>query len=210
MQSETSETLTERDKMVLGLPYDAMKDRELVGLRLRARALTKKYNEYPPPEFTEDFKPEDFFGPDERFQILATLFGISLEKTRALAIEPPFYCDYGTNIEFKGEFYSNFNFTVLDCAKVTIGTRVVCGPNVQLYAATHSVEVVERQAGLERAYPITIGDDVWIGGNVVIVGPCTIGNGVTIAAGAVVKGDVPDNVVVGGVPAKIIKYLDSP
>lgn len=70
--------------------------------------------DYPPPEFSPDFKPEDYFGPDERFQILAELFNISLEKSKSLAIEPPFRCDYGTNIEFKGDFYSNFNFIVSD------------------------------------------------------------------------------------------------
>ncbi|THH04936.1 hypothetical protein EW145_g5155 [Phellinidium pouzarii] len=186
-----------------------MNDSELIGLRLRARKLVKKYNDYPPPDFTADFKIEDFFGPDERFHILGDLFGMSLERTKALAIEPPFHCDFGFNIKFKGEFYSNFNLIILDGAEVTIGTRVQCGPNVQIYSATHSVEVEERRARHERAYPIVIGDDVWIGGNVVIIGPCTIGNGVTIAAGAVVKGDIPNDVVIGGIPAKIIKYLES-
>jgi len=86
---------------------------------------------------------------------------------------------------------------------------VVCGPNVQIYAGTHSTDIGERQKGLERAYPITIGDDVWIGGGAIVIGPCTIGNGTTIAAGAVVRGDVPAHVVVGGVPGRIIKYLNS-
>ncbi|KLO19490.1 trimeric LpxA-like protein [Schizopora paradoxa] len=221
--------LTEEEKMLRGLPYLAMNDMELVRGRLRARKYLKAYNEYPAPEPEDIKEATDYFGPDERYQILADLFKIPLEKAKRLAIEPPFYCDYGKNIEFKDEFYSNFNMTVrisipqtrhkgahsrtilvADCAKVTIGTRVLCGPNVQLYAATHSVEVQERREGFERAYPITIGDDVWIGGNVVIVGPCKIGNGVTVAAGAVVKGDIPDNVVIGGIPAKIIKKLDPP
>lgn len=90
---------------------------------------------------------------------------------------------------------------------VTFGSRVICGPNVQIYAGTHSTDVCERQKGLERAYPISVGDDVWIGGGAVLIGPCTIGNGTTIAAGAVVRGDIPPNVVVGGVPARIIKHL---
>lgn len=75
--------------------------------------------------------------------------------------------DYGNNIIFNGPFYSNFGLTVLDCAKVTFGARVLCGPNVQVYAATHSVELDERQAGYERAYPVEVGDDAWIGGQVV-------------------------------------------
>ncbi|KAH8119592.1 trimeric LpxA-like protein [Phellopilus nigrolimitatus] len=206
--ADSNEHLSEREKMVRGLAYNAIDDRELFGLRLRARKLLKEYNDYPPPEFTPDLKAADFFGPDERFQILANLFGMSLSRARLLGIDPPFHCDYGSYIEFKGDFYANFNLIILDCAKVTIGHRVLCGPNVQLLSATHSVDVAERKAGLERAYPITIGDDVWIGGGAIIIGPCTIGNGVTIAAGAVVKGDVPDYVVVGGVPGKIIKRLD--
>ncbi|TDL24241.1 trimeric LpxA-like protein [Rickenella mellea] len=209
--------LSERQKSFQGLPYNAADDPDLIQGRLRARKYLKAYNDYPPAEYKPNFRAIDYFGPDERFQILADLFGIPLEKVKSLpiCIEPPFYCDYGTNIEFKGEFYSNFNFTVLgtgsfNCAKVTIGSRVLCAPNVHLYAATHSVEVSERRAGLERAYPITIGDDVWIGGNVSIIGPCTIGNGVTIAAGSTVRGIVPDNVVFGGNPGRILKKLEPP
>lgn len=89
--------------------------------------------------------------------------------------------DYGNNIIFNGPFYSNFGLTVLDCAKVTWGARVLCGPNVQVYAATHSVELDERQAGYERAYPVEVGDDAWIGGQVVLCGPCKIGKGQSTA-----------------------------
>ncbi|GJJ10188.1 hypothetical protein Clacol_004414 [Clathrus columnatus] len=165
--------LTEREKMTRGLPYLAMEDPDLVAGRLRARKYLKAYNDYPPATFQPGMPGNHYFGPDERFQILADLFGMSLEVVkRDIAIEPPFWCDYGANIEFK------------DCAKVTIGSRVMFAPGVQLYAATHSVDVVERREGLERAYPIIIGDDV--------------------------KGDIPDNVVIGGVPARILKRLDPP
>jgi len=203
------QALTEREKMLRGLVYDAMDD-QLVGGRLRARKFLKAYNDYPPPTHDPALPPSQYFGPDERIQILADLFGMPLEKARELAIEPPFWCDYGINIDFKGSAYMNFNCTILDCAQVTIGNRVMFAPNVHIYAATHSTDVVERRAGLERAYPVTIGDDVWIGGNATLVGPCTIGDGVTIAAGSVVKGDFPSNVVIGGVPAKILKRLDPP
>ncbi|KAF8526554.1 trimeric LpxA-like protein [Hysterangium stoloniferum] len=225
------QALTEREKMLRGLAYDAMEDPDLVGGRLRARKFLKAYNDYPPPTYDPALPPMQYFGPDERLQILADLFGIPLEKARELAIEPPFWCDYGTNINFKGSAVFMVSSSLdADCAQVTIGTRVMFAPNVNIYAATHSTDVIERRAGLERAYPVTIGDDVWIGGNATLIGPCTIGNGdvlrlyvvsrlviltrlrigVTIAAGSVVKGDFPDNVVIGGVPAKILKHLDPP
>lgn len=84
------------------------------------------------------------------------------------------------------------------------------GPNVSIFSATHSVELQERLDGWERAYPVSIGEDSWIGGNVTILGPCKIGKGVTVAAGAVVRGDIPDYTVVGGVPAKVLKHLEKP
>lgn len=85
--------------------------------------------------------------------------------------------DYGNNIVFNGPLYANFGLTVLDCAKVTFGARVLIAPHVQIYAATHSVELDERQAGYERAYPVEIGDDAWIGGHACLIGPCKIGKG---------------------------------
>ncbi|OAV86852.1 hypothetical protein PTTG_12600 [Puccinia triticina 1-1 BBBD Race 1] len=203
--------MSETEKMLSGKPYLAMADAQLVKARLRARVLMQKYNSYPWPTYEADHPNPDYFGPDDRQSILAELFNIQLDdvKHKPIEIEPPFYCDYGTNINFKGPFYCNFNCHILDCATVTFGSRVICGPNVQIYAGTHSTDVGERQKGLERAYPVTVGDDVWIGGGAILIGPCTIGNGTTIAAGAVVRGDVPANVVVGGVPARIIKHLNS-
>ncbi|PLW24298.1 hypothetical protein PCASD_09269 [Puccinia coronata f. sp. avenae] len=203
--------MSEREKMLSGKPYLAMADAQLVKDRLRVRSLMQKYNAYPWPANEADNPDPDYFGPDDRRLILAEIFNMQLDdiKHKPIEIEPPFYCDYGPNITFKGPFYCNFNCHILDCATVTFGSRVICGPNVQIYAATHSTDVAERQKGLERAYPITVGDDVWIGGSTVLIGPCTIGNGTTIAAGAVVRGDVPANVVFGGVPGRIIKYLNS-
>ncbi|KIJ22922.1 hypothetical protein M422DRAFT_786312 [Sphaerobolus stellatus SS14] len=147
-------------------------------------------------------------------QHLADLFDVPLERIRKdIHIESPFHCDYGVNIEFKGFCYLNSGITILDNAKVTIGTRTAFGPGVHIYSASHSVQVQERRdrtVGIGRSYPVTIGDDVWVGGHVTIIGPCKIGNGVTVAAGAVVKGDIPDNVVIGGNPARILKHLDPP
>ncbi|GAA6037605.1 hypothetical protein JCM8097_006136 [Rhodosporidiobolus ruineniae] len=186
--------LSEREKMTQGLAYLALEDKELTKLRLKARHLCQN----------------EFYGPDSRLQHLADLFQVPLERTKHINLEPPFYCDYGTNIEFKGDFYANFGAVFLDCAKITFGERVVCGPSLHIYCATHSVHVDERLAGYERAYPVEIGDDTWVGGGVVIVGPAKVGKNCTIAAGAVVKGDFPDNVVIGGTPARILKHLDPP
>ncbi|KAI9605220.1 hypothetical protein PSHT_04396 [Puccinia striiformis] len=208
-QSTTTTTMaSEREKMLSGEPYLAS-DVELVKARLRARVLMQKYNSFPWPSGEGD--NPDYLGPDDRRSVIAQLFNLQIDdiKHNPIEIEPPFFCDYGTNIHFKGPFYCNFNCQVLDCATVTFGSRVVCGPSVQIYAATHSTDVSERQKGLERAYPITIGDDVWIGGGAILIGPCTVGNGTTIAAGAVVTGDVPANVVIGGIPGRIIKSLNS-
>ncbi|KAM0755295.1 trimeric LpxA-like protein [Meredithblackwellia eburnea MCA 4105] len=201
------DALNEREKMVKGLAYLALEDRVLTLDRLKARTLCQQYNTHP---FIDPSKLDsigDFYGPDSRLQHLADLFEVSLEKVKTIGIEPPFYCDYGYNIEFKGGFYSNFGMVLLDCAKITFGKDVLCGPGVHIYTATHSVHIDERTAGYERAYPVEIGNDVWIGGGVKILGPTKIGNNCTIASGAVVKGDFPDNCIIGGVPARILKYL---
>lgn len=202
--------LSEREKMVKGLAYLALDDKELTKDRLLARTLCQKYNNHPFNDWREDFELSEFYGPDSRLQHLADLFKIPLERTRSIGIEPPLYVDYGYNIEFKGDFYANFGAVFLDCAKISFGERMVMGPGVHIYCATHSIHVDERVAGYERAYPVELGDDMWIGGGVKIIGPCKIGNNCTIAAGAVVKGDFPDNVVIGGCPARILKHLDPP
>ncbi|TIA84490.1 hypothetical protein E3P94_00273 [Wallemia ichthyophaga] len=168
---------------------------------------------YPPFVYREGITPEKVFGgvDGKKYEVIADLFDIPLEKAKQLAIEPPFYCDHGVFIEFKGSFFCNYNTTILDCAKVSIGNRVSFGPNVSIYAATHSVDVGERLEDLERAYPVEIGDDTWVGGSVNII--CSakgtkIGRGCTIAAGTTLWGTFPDNVVIAGNPPKIIKHLE--
>ena len=105
------------------------------------------------------------------------------------------------------KFYANHNLTILDVNTVIFGDNVMCGPNVQIYTAGHPLDATERISGLEFGKPIVIGDNAWIGGGAIILPNLTIGNNVVIAAGSVVTKDVPDNVVVGGNPAKIIKKL---
>lgn len=122
-------------------------------------------------------------------------------------IEPPLQLDYGCNVSIGKNFYANFNLCILDCALVTIGDRVLCGPNVSLLAATHETEVQSRRDYVEYARPITIGDDCWLGGHVVVLPGVTIGKGCTIAAGAIVTRDIPDFSVAMGQPARVVRKV---
>ena len=122
-------------------------------------------------------------------------------------IEPPFRVDYGANISLGERFYGGYNITILDCAIVTIGNRVMLGPNVSIFAATHETEVQSRRENIEFAKPVTIGNDCWIGGHSIILPGVTIGDGCTIAAGAVITKDVPAWSVVMGAPGKVVKKV---
>ena len=148
--------------------------------------------------------PED--AKIERDKLLYVLLENSGEN---LYIEPPFYCDYGYNIKLGHHVFMNFNCCILDVAEVTIGDHAMLGPNVQIYTATHPLEAKARNRGKEYAKPIRIGNNVWIGGNAVICPGVTIGNNVVIGAGAVVTKDFPDDVFIGGNPARIIKEIDN-
>jgi acetyltransferase-like isoleucine patch superfamily enzyme len=124
-------------------------------------------------------------------------------------IEPPINIDYGCNISIGKNFYSNFNLVILDCGLVTIGDRVLFGPFVSIFAATHEVGVQSRRDGVEYARPVSIGDDCWIGGNVTIMAGVTIGKGCTIGAGSVVTRNIPDFSVAIGSPAKVVKTVEA-
>lgn len=182
---------TEKDKMLAGELYLAA-DAELVADRKRARRLTRVYNNTTEEE------------TEKRRQILTELFakvGANVE------IEPPFYCDYGSNIYVGDKFYMNFGCVILDCNKVEIGDSVLCGPYVQIYTAYHPISPEIRLTGKELAAPVKIGDNVWIGGNVIICPGVTIGDNTTIGAGSVVVKDIPANVVAAGNPCRIIRNL---
>lgn len=185
--------MTEKEKMLAGELYNAA-DPVLVQERHQARLLTQEIN-----SLNEDAKKE-------RKQLLRTLMP---RAGKGLWIEPPFYCDYGYNIQTGKNVFFNFNCCVLDVMPVTIGSDVLFGPNVQIYTATHPMEAEARKTWLEFAKSISIGNDVWVGGGAIICPGVTIGNGVVIGAGAVVTKSVPDNVFVGGNPARIIKEIDN-
>ncbi len=139
----------------------------------------------------------------ERQNILAELLG----QSEGAYIEPSFRCDYGYNISLGKNFYANFDCVMLDVCPVRIGDNCMLAPGVHIYTATHPLDAEERNSGVEFGKPVTIGNNVWIGGRAVINPGVTIGDNVVVASGAVVTKDVPANVVVGGNPAKIIKTL---
>ncbi|PVU94332.1 hypothetical protein BB561_002637 [Smittium simulii] len=183
---------TERQKMLDGELY-LCRDPDLVAGRKRAKALVKELQ-------------EAYHDDKERIRITKALLGTADDDTY---LEKNAYFDYGVNTHIGKSFYMNANCVFLDCAKITIGNNVMLAPNVQLYTATHPLNAKERNSGLELAYPITIGNDVWIGGGAIVLPGVTIGNGAVVGSGAVVTKDVPDNVVVAGNPAKVIKHIDN-
>ncbi|KAK4033105.1 putative acetyltransferase [Parachaetomium inaequale] len=190
----------EFEKMISGMLYNAQ-DGALAGARFLARRRIHEYNTYFPtaPAATFDTLAS------ERLQMLRSFVGHVGDGT---FIEPPFRVDYGCNIRLGQRFYANFNLIILDCAIVTIGDRVMFGPNVSLLSATHETDVQSRRDDVEYAKPITIGDDCWIGGNVVVLPGVTIGQGCTVAAGAVVTKDIPAWSVAMGTPARVVKTVE--
>lgn len=185
--------MTEKEKMLSGELYDANNDESLIAERTKCKTLCFKYNNTS-PEKTE-----------ERQKLIKQIVGKTKDK---FLIEQPFVCDYGYNIELGENFYSNHNLVILDCAKVIFGDDVFIAPNCSFYTAGHPIDYKTRNKGLEYAYPIKVGNNVWIGGNVTVLPGVTIGNNVVIAAGAVVTKDVPDNCMVGGIPAEKIKNIE--
>lgn len=140
-----------------------------------------------------------------RLEMLKNLIGeVGDDK---IFIVQPFFCDYGKHIRVGKRFFANFNFTVLDEAYVTIGDDCFIGPNVSIYTACHSTDPMERNSRREWAEPVTIGNNVWIGGSVTILPGVTIGDNVTIGAGSVVVKDIPSNTIAAGNPCKVVKQL---
>lgn len=141
---------------------------------------------------------------DAQQEILRSLFGSCGEN---MHVNQPFRCDYGCNIHIGDNFFANFNLTVLDEAPVTIGNRVLIGPNVSIYTACHPLDRERRDAFVEWAEPVTIGDSVWIGGGATILPGVTLGDNVIVAAASVVTRSFPSGVLIAGNPARIIKQL---
>lgn len=186
--------MTEKEKMIAGLLYDAAQDPELLNDRLRCKGLCRKYN---------DLYPDNLSGREE---ILKQILG---DVEGNILIEQPFYCDYGYNISVGSNFYANHNLIILDEAYVTFGDNVFIAPDCGFYTAWHPFNIDERNKGLEYAKPIKVGNNVWIGGKTCVLPGVTIGNNCVIGAGSVVNKDIPDNSVAVGNPCKVIKTLNN-
>ncbi|MCP9198608.1 sugar O-acetyltransferase [Gramella sp. GC03-9] len=182
---------SEKEKMLNEKPYLASDD-ELATERLFSQSLCFEINHIPPAKI------------ENRNKLYQKLLGSTGKKFH---IEIPFYCDYGYNIEIGENFYSNYNCTILDCAKVKIGDNVMLAPNVSIFTAGHPIDAEMRNTGLEYAIPVSIGNNVWIGGNSVINPGVKIGDNTVIGSGSVVTKDIPANVIAAGNPCKVIREI---
>ena len=177
-----------------GYLYDGTADEpELAAERAKAKDLCFEYN--------TQTRPSEF---EKQQQIIHALLGKHGKNT---IITAPFYVDYGYNIEVGDNFYANHNLVVLDPAKVRIGNNVFIASNVNITTAGHPIDAETRNKGIEYAYPVRIGDDVWIGSNVCILPGVTIGSNVVIGAGSVVNKDIPDGVVAVGNPCRPLRKI---
>jgi maltose O-acetyltransferase len=181
---------SEKQKMIAGELYKSG-DALLISERRRARQLLHDYNHSSPDD------------EERRKQWLNELLGTH----QGAYIEPTFRCDYGYNIHLGKNFYANFDCVILDVCEVHIGDNCMLAPGVHIYTATHPLDAQLRISGQELGKPVTIGNNVWIGGRAVINPGVTLGDNVVVASGAVVTKEVPSNCVVGGNPARIIKQL---
>ncbi|MEJ4248638.1 chorismate mutase [Enterococcus faecium] len=185
-----TEFKTEKEKMIAGELY-FVNDPELVADRMFARSQSQIINQAESAEL--------------RSQLLKETFGRTGKK---IYMEPVINFDYGYNIFVGENFYANFNCTFLDVSTIEIGDNCMFAPNVQLYTATHPLHPVKRNSGLEYAKPIKIGNNVWLGGGVIVTPGVTLGDNVVVGAGSVVTKSFPDNVVIAGNPARIIKTVE--
>ena len=184
--------MTEKEKRDKGLIYNPNHDEELLNEMVNVKDLCFVYNTTKPSEL------------GKREILLKKIIG---KLGNGAKVEPYFWCDYGYNIEIGENFYSNHDLVILDAAKVIIGDNVFIAPNCNIYTASHPIDVIERNKGLEYANGITIGNNVWIGGNATILPGVTIGDNVTIGAGSVVTKSIPPNVVAYGNPCKEQKSI---
>lgn len=183
--------MNQKERMLAGLPYKAWLD-GLSEERMENKLKIYEYNSLRPDE------------EEKKDGLIRRILGKAGENVH---IEAPFRCDYGTNIEVGNNFFANYNCTILDVGKVVIGDNVMFAPNVSIYTAGHPVHPDSRNSGYEYGIAVTIGDNVWIGGNVIINPGVTIGNNVVIGAGSVVTRDIPDNMIAVGSPCRVIREI---
>lgn len=189
IESKNETELNDEERMLAGLPYNA-NNINLINGRIFAKEICQKFNN---------------MGPlSQRDEVLKELLGT---YSKGNYIEPPFYCDYGSNIHLGENVYMNHGCILLDVNEIKIGKNTLLGPNVQIYTAGHPTDPILRRK-TEFGKAITIGRDTWIGGGAIILPGVTIGDGVTIGAGSVVTKNIDSFTVAVGNPAKIIKRLN--
>lgn len=188
------EAKSQRERMLAGELYLAS-DPEIAREQHAAHLLMERYNQSSVGE------------PGTRRELLSRLLGAVGE---GVDIRPPLYVDYGSHIRVGARTFVNFGLVALDVASITIGEDVQIGPNVQLLTPTHPLEPEPRRAKWEAAKPIVIGDNVWLGGGVIVCPGVTIGDNTVVGAGAVVTRDLPPNVVAVGNPARVVRRLGDP
>lgn len=184
--------MTEKEKLALGVLYDPYHCEELFKEREICKTLCQKYNQLPYGDY------------EGRKEILRRIIG---KFAGDFIIEPPFICDYGYNISVGKNFYANHNLVILDATKVEIGDNVFIAPDCGIYAAGHPLDAEDRNTGLEYAFPVKIGNNVWIGGHVCIMPGVTIGDNAVIAGGSVVVKDIPSGTLAGGNPCRVIRKI---
>lgn len=184
--------MTEKEKMCAQMLYDVNYDQALLEERDKAKDLCHQYNQ---------LRPSDRLGQRE---VLKKLLGKTGEN---FILTAPFWCDYGYNIELGENFYANHNLVILDGAKVTFGDNVFIGPDCGFHTAGHPIDFERRNRGLEYAYSITVGDNVWIGAGVQVMPGVTIGSNVVIGGGSVVVKDIPSNCVAVGNPCHVLRPI---
>lgn len=184
--------MNEKEKMLSGQLYDANFDEALIKDRIKCKTLCHQYNSLSPDKTIE------------RQNLIRQILGKTGEN---FLIEQNFWCDYGYNIEIGENFYINHNCVILDCAKVTFGDNVFIAPNCGFYTAGHPLDYETRNKGLEFAKPIKVGNNVWIGGNVIVLPGVEIGDNSVIGAGSVVTKSIPSNVVAVGNPCKVLRKI---
>lgn len=185
--------MTEQEKAILGEFYNPNYNKEIIEDRTKMQDLCFEYNNI----ITSNI--------EKRKELIKNIIGKYGEN---FLLEQPIYFDYGKNITIGERFYSNHNLTILDGAKVTFGNDCFIGPSCSFYTAIHPIDYRLRNKGLEKALPITVGDNVWFGGGVIVLPGITIGSNVVIGVGSVVTKDIPDNVIAVGNPCHIIKKIE--
>lgn len=184
--------MTEKEKRDLGYLYDANYDKDLVAEIGKCNDLCYEFNQIRPSQ------------RDEQREILGRILG---KMGAEITINVPFWCDYGYNTTVGDYFFANHNCQILDGGKVRFGNHVFIAPNCIFTTAEHAIDAQQRNAGLEVALPITVGNNVWFGAGVIVLGGVTIGDNVVIGAGSVVTRSIPSNVIATGVPARVIRQI---